>query len=247
MIKFLLIFTAIASIAAAKDELLVFLIDTSGSMAGQEVDIVNGVNKVMEDMFAQYQKFTHTNGTFSVQIWTFSERERRLLTEAPLQTVPKIAFEQYRPSGGTPLMDAIGDTLKNVPNGSTIIIATDGEDTTSSRYTLKDVKEMIADAKEKRDIQFIFVAKGTEAFSGGARLGLDKDSVYKGPITDKFNIAIGYSAASTSGRIQVSACGILIGTGAFRHLEVGKIDIAIGGEQLPDGRIAIGQYPDEKN
>lgn len=88
--------------------------------------------------------------------------------------IKKIVIDksQYHPEGGTPLFDAIGQILGWLKDNSTIVIATDGEDTTSRNFSKAKITEMIKDAKEWKKIKFIFAAKGMDAFTGGTDIAL---------------------------------------------------------------------------
>lgn len=117
--KGLLFFFAVACLvsigrAAASDELIVFLLDTSGFMQGQEQDMVNGVNRVLEEMQQTLNLLENGGGAvrFNVQLWTFNEYKKQLLVETTLDKSPRLTREQYKVYGGTPLYDAIGPTME---------------------------------------------------------------------------------------------------------------------------------------
>lgn len=92
------------------------------------------------------------------------------IAKGRLQDHPSISKQQYYTDGGTPLFDVLGETLDNIHDNSTIILATDGEDTTSWRFSRRDISKKIEKAYKERDIQFIYLHKGPEAFSAGQSL-----------------------------------------------------------------------------
>ena len=122
-----------------REGLTVLLLDVSGSMAGREQEIIEAVNSFPT----------------ATRCYTFNE------TRVPF-TLPLTCYE---PRGGTCLYDAICDTMKE-DQPTTLVIATDGHDSTSVRYTLEQAKMAI------RDIDTVFLADGFEAESVGADLGL---------------------------------------------------------------------------
>ncbi len=210
----------IASVAAASppggDELIVFLLDTSGSMQGEEQDMVDGVNTLLENMERTYESITsdQPKKRFNVHIWTFSESSTRLLMESTLAAKPRVTREQYVADGGTPLYDAIGNTLRDIPDNSTIVIATDGQDTTSSQFSRRVVSRDIKEAKEKRDIQFIFIAQGKDVFEDAQDMGFDD-----GPGTFAYAVPIGMSVGVA---VSSNAMVTSVSTSAFRHVQLSE-------------------------
>jgi len=199
----LLLLLILLGTSYAQDELIVFLLDTSGSMQGQEQSMVEGVNKLIGRL-EQVFRSTGSQSAFNVQMYTFSWK-RNLLLEAPLSSVPLITTEQYRADGGTALFDTIGETLSTIRDNSTIVIATDGEDTSSTKYSKAEISEMIEKAKETRDIHFIFLAKGPEAFVGGEAIGLNKGTgAYAVPIASNVQFASIMTSGSVVGTVSAS-------------------------------------------
>lgn len=204
---------ALVSLAAG-DELVVLLLDTSGSMSGQEAAMVEGTNALLANM-SKTMEANQWNGTFNVQIYAFSDNSRHLVSEGPLRNHPGISLAQYRCSGGTPLFDVLGETLQTIRNGSTIILATDGEDTTSYHFTRKDIAALIDTATKERDIQFLYIYKGQEAFDGGQGLGFVGPQGIPGPAVAYAAAAVGATPLGhTLASISVSASAPM-----FRHLD----------------------------
>lgn len=162
-------------VGAARAEMAVFLLDTSGSMQGMEGSMVRGVNDVLDTMRRTLERAgPNVSAAFGgVEIYTFNERDGRqlLLRRATLNEPLGITVEQYRCWGGTPLYDALADTLQAMPPRSTLVLATDGEENTSRRHNRDSVRRLMDVARTERDIEFIYVYKNTEAFTGGVDLG----------------------------------------------------------------------------
>lgn len=212
--KGLLLFVFLTlTVFASSDELVVLLLDTSGSMEGQEEAMVKGTNAVLANMSATLKR-ADWRGVFNVQIYTFSNRGKRLIVESPLGSdATQLTLDQYRCGGGTPLYDVLGETLEHIRDNSTIIIATDGEDTTSERFSLEDVKNMMTKAREERDIHFVYVYKNEEAFTGGIGLGFMGPAGIPGP-------AGTYAITTDSSDLGVSLMTVTCGASSpmFRHL-----------------------------
>lgn len=217
MMRVALVLALLATLARGGDETIVLLLDTSGSMAGQEAAMVEGTNAVLSNM-AQTLDTAGWDGTFNVQLYTFSGRERRLLIEAPLKSRPSITLDHYGCGGSTPLYDVIGQTLHSMPDNSTLVIATDGEDNNSYEYGRSQVTKLLEIAQKERDIHVIYVYKGEDAFSAAHDMNIP-GGVHHGTAT----IAIGYASLGEG----MGTLGVAIGNAAsahvaFRHLVVSK-------------------------
>lgn len=199
------------------EEVVVLLLDTSGSMQGHEDAMVEGVNGFL----ANATQTAESNGwttPIRVEIYTFSALEgapvRQLIAKGPLQEHPSITRAQYRCDGGTPLYDALGETLQTIRDNSTIILATDGEENASWRFSRPRISEMIEEAYKERDIQFIYLYKGREAFTGGEQLNFVGPQGLPGPAAQLVATAA-HDASLGSTFVSVSATA---GTTMFRHI-----------------------------
>lgn len=213
-----LLFLVFVATFVAADELLVVLLDTSGSMEGQEASMVEGTNAILANMSNTLLRANWT-GSFNVQIYTFANSARTLLLENQLTNHIEISIDQYVCGGGTPLYDVLGDTLNTIRDNSTIIIATDGEDTTSQHYDADTIKQMINKAREERDIHFVYVYKNDDAFTGGVGLGLAGPPGLPGP-AGTFSVS-GPSHMNLGE--YLNAIPVSATTGAmFRHLNLAE-------------------------
>jgi von Willebrand factor type A domain len=161
--------------ALASEPSLVFLLDMSGSMQGEEQHMVDGVNTLIDSMYVKCKE-TYNCDNIPVIMYGFSTF-KTLILESVLHRQPHLTLSNYIANGGTSLFDTISYTLKTLPDNSTVIIATDGEDTASRYVSEQQVTEQIAQAQSSRGIEFIYIAKGPDAFSGGQDLGFVSNPV----------------------------------------------------------------------
>lgn len=132
---------------------LVFIIDKSGSMAGLEQETINGFNSLIEKQRNNLDTIVSTiffNDSINVIDDRISIKDIKVLTN-----------KEYRVSGCTSLLDAIGETInhiKNVqssltekerPSKTLFMIVTDGMENSSKEYDYPTIKKMISEAKEK--------------------------------------------------------------------------------------------------
>lgn len=141
---------------------LIILLDVSGSMRGKERDMTMAVNKLLADL---------PKSALPVTITFFNDKIRTLVDAVPLSDVKEMSVADYATSGFTSLFDVVGAAVNKADAGTTIVIATDGEDTSSKEHTQKGVKKLVEAAKE-RGVKFIFICEGDESFRGGAHIGL---------------------------------------------------------------------------
>jgi uncharacterized protein with von Willebrand factor type A (vWA) domain len=204
---FLLLLCACAyAQAQAQAQHIIFLLDVSGSMAGKEASMIEGVNALLHNMEVKAESL-NVSQYFHVNIYTFNNNYK-LIAETVLGSKRRLAPEEYLTSGGTSLYDTIGHVLENVAKGATIIIATDGEDTTSSKFSKAQILDVIQKAKQDKNVEFVYLAQGPEAFVGGQSIGMT--NTYSAPV----NTPIGVNFAGAFGTVAIGA--------SFRSFEQNK-------------------------
>ena len=159
---------------------VVFILDESGSMECLKSDTVGGFNSLIEKQKSE-------EGEAVVSAILFSTESRVLLDRVPVDRVKKLTDRDYCPNGGTALLDAVGDAVKHignihkyarpedVPKHTMFVIATDGQENASHRYSSEQVKKMIERQKEKYGWEFLFIGANIDAVETAARYGIDKD------------------------------------------------------------------------
>src|SRR5215471_10000864 len=85
--------------------MIAVILDRSGSMAGRESDVIQGVNG-----FVAEQQRLPDPALISVARFD-SESTERFHPMGPLSAFQRLTDHDYRPRGGTPLLDAVGAEL----------------------------------------------------------------------------------------------------------------------------------------
>lgn len=167
---------------AAKDTELVFIIDKSGSMYRLTDDTIGNFNSVIEE-----QKKDKENGKVYVSTVLFDSKHSKLHDREDIENVKEMTDKDYKPSGCTALLDAVGDTLNNLSKvegikdrNVVVAIITDGYENSSKEYSKKQVKELI-ESREKGGWKILFFGAGVDAFSdnSGGGIGIRKDRIWK--------------------------------------------------------------------
>ncbi len=158
---------------------IVCIIDRSGSMESIRQDAIGGFNRFMDE-----QK--KLPGDARLTLVLFNDEYALVADGAPLSRFRPLDDETYVPSGTTALLDAVGRTLAGLraridglapaerPDTVVVSILTDGMENVSREYTYERIAGMIAECREKRGWEFIFLAANQDAFVTGNALAIDR-------------------------------------------------------------------------
>lgn len=161
---------------------IALVLDRSGSMHHLRDDVIGGTNKFLDD---QVEVEGVPDARATVSIHRFDTEYETIAENEPLTyESTRLNRDNYQPRGGTALLDAIGDTIKNTgrflaglpederPGSVLIVINTDGEENSSTKYTKPQVIEMIKEQRDKYNWQFIYLGANQDAIAVGDSFGL---------------------------------------------------------------------------
>ena len=145
-----------------KDKLIhvVFIIDSSGSMAGSEKDVIGGFEKTIKE-----QKEVK-DGECIVSLYEFASSVKQVYLGKKLDEVNGL---DYNVGGMTRLWDGLGTAIDDVgkwladmpeeerPSKNLIVVITDGGENSSTEYRLKDIRDRIKEQTEKYNWSFIYL------------------------------------------------------------------------------------------
>lgn len=137
------------------------ILDESGSMRCMLQETISGCNEVL-DTIRHSASETGDDIQQLVSIYAFQKgfgcgsQSRYLIKNQSSDKVKDVTVEDYKPSGMTPLLDAIGDTLTELKTAADthedstgiVTIMTDGMENASTRYTYVDIAKLISSLKE---------------------------------------------------------------------------------------------------
>lgn len=165
------------------------IIDSSGSMEHLTNETISGFNTFVADQ-------RNVQGDVVFTLCVFNTRSELVHDAIPLAKVPNLTIETYRPNGYTALLDAVGSTIDRVgrklaampeeerPSKVIFLIITDGEENSSRKYTLEQVKSMVTHQREKYSWEFVFLGANIDAIAAGTSLGVTASN------------SVGYTASS---------------------------------------------------
>ena len=143
-----------------------FLLDSSGSMMGKEDSVLRAINNMLTD----WQK---RDKEVKFNVYTFAENIHKMKDTTLLSVCSELKPEDYRVGGMTSLYDAVVHVFEqNKDLNRTFVIITDGEDTSSNKYTKEEAKRVIDQAKLEQNASIVFIGEGERAFSESKHLNI---------------------------------------------------------------------------
>jgi hypothetical protein len=128
----------------------------------------------------------------------------------PIKAVPELTRKTYIPSGGTPLLDTIAETIKRTgkilaglpeslrPEKVLFVIITDGEENESRVYNHQRVMEMIQHQSIVYKWEFMYLGANQDAIQVGATFGINANrSMSYGVSADAIGSTYGVLASKT--------------------------------------------------
>lgn len=162
-----------------KDETFISIVlDRSGSMGSIKNNVLGGFNN-----FVAEQKAAGDNALLTLV--QFDTQGIDIVHESlPIKDVPVLTEEFYQPRGGTPLLDALGqtiirtgETLKAIPEPDrpaqvVFVILTDGLENASNRFSKKQIAEMVSHQESVYQWNFLYLGANVDAFAEASEMGI---------------------------------------------------------------------------
>tara|TARA_R110000803_G_scaffold40054_4_gene86224 strand:- start:200 stop:814 length:615 start_codon:yes stop_codon:yes gene_type:complete len=157
--------------------LIHFLLDRSGSMETCIADTIGGFNA-----FVREQAPTST-----MSLYLFNNYFEIVYENKKLKDIEKLTISTFRPRGGTALLDAIARTIEQVEQnnaqrwadfdevGNVIVILTDGDENSSTKYNKKEINDVISN-KKAQGWKFVFLAANQDAIKSATDIGIGREA-----------------------------------------------------------------------
>jgi hypothetical protein len=191
---------------------IAIILDASGSMSSLQKDTIGSFNTLLREQKA-------VPGEAKLTTAIFSDSYRLLHDDILLNDASELTEADYKCSGSTALLDAIGKTIDVMgsrfasmpeherPSKILVVITTDGEENSSCAYKHAQIKEMVSHQRDKYNWEFVFVGANIDSFSVASSMGVSANSTYN------------YSASKVGMANLYS--NISSGTTAYRNSVVG--------------------------
>lgn len=156
---------------------LYILLDKSGSMEPHVTETINGLSAFMKEQ--------SDDTLFTLNL--FNDKITTIYSNVTKENARPLSRLNYRPHGGTALMDAIGAIIKQATDDEpkswadqddsiiTIVIMTDGAENSSKEYTQERINELI-EFKRLNGWKFVFLGANQDSFSVAGNIGIDRDA-----------------------------------------------------------------------
>ena len=156
------------------------ILDESGSMSVIDAQALNGVNQTLQSIREAQQENPDDHQMISLVTFKslFSGPEVRAVIDMErIENVQNLNPNQYRPQGGTPLFDAVGDSIEDledmVKEGDHVLVSiiTDGEENTSRYYTEELIRRRIEELSAKGWV-FTYIGANQDSEKNAAAIGI---------------------------------------------------------------------------
>ena len=161
---------------------IIYILDKSCSMEFMREPAIAAFNEFLKNQ----QKVT---GAARLTLVTFDRQHQTVINALPLPEVPFLTALDYRPSGDTALLDAIGHTIHataqrlkkecTAPDtaGKVIFaIFTDGIENSSTHFSQAHLADLITIYREQFGWEFLFLAANQDAIASACALNMDRSS-----------------------------------------------------------------------
>jgi regulation of enolase protein 1 (concanavalin A-like superfamily) len=189
--------------AGTAGNLIAVILDESGSMSSCYAATIAGFNEYV----AGQKAATEAGAAFMTLNKFDAPQIKTVFADRPIAEVPLLDKTNYRPNGGTNLLDAIGHTIEQINTalsnkkkkdrpGVIVVITTDGHENASNQYDNAKIKAMVA-AAEKSDWSFVFMGANIDSFSVGSSFGMNAMNTVNYSTTNMTGTMASLSATTT--------------------------------------------------
>jgi hypothetical protein len=131
----------------------------------------------IDDTIEGFNTFVESQKEFggTMTLCLFDHEFNTVYDKVPIDQVNPLTRDTYVPRGGTALHDAMGQVLKmNLSDDVMVIILTDGEENSSSKYTAAHVKDLV----DTKPWKFVYLGANQDAVLTAQGLGIQTSMGY---------------------------------------------------------------------
>jgi hypothetical protein len=132
--------------------------------------VISGINEFIQE----HKKIDQED--CMVSMYAFNMYIETVFENRPIYEVEVLEKDAYQPNGCTALLDAMGHVLQKIPldKKSVLIILTDGEENSSSKYTASCILDMIE--SRKQNLNIVYMGSNQDAILNGCSIGANRRS-----------------------------------------------------------------------
>ena len=158
-----------------------FILDQSGSMSDCIDATLSGLQDQRDNIIRIAKEYPEQE--IRVGLTVFNQDVQIIYQNMPTENFPSVQQLEYRPSGSTALLDAIGLSITQVENqisrdGDTaiIVILTDGYENASRFYSLLQIKNLIKSKEDSGKFTFSFLGATLDAVDIAEQMNIRRDN-----------------------------------------------------------------------
>jgi uncharacterized protein YegL len=161
------------------------IVDKSGSMTDCVDSTINGFNEQVNRIKDKAKEFTEEDITMGLT--TFNDNVKHVYFQQNPKEMVLLNYENYRPSGGTALLDAVGETITEIeqqvntslmPTTVIVVILTDGYENASKKYNLVNIRNMISKLEETGKWTFSFIGATLDAVDVASSMAIKSQNSF---------------------------------------------------------------------
>lgn len=154
--------------------IIAFLLDETGSMGSVRDATISGFNEYVDTV-----KGKHPDALLSLRLFS-TEKYDKVTELTPLPLTPRMSYDNYKPSGGTPLYDCVARLIRETEAATAVlkptpevlfVIMTDGEENSSREYNREKIFRLISE-KTETGWTFVFLGANQDAWQVGQSIGV---------------------------------------------------------------------------
>ena len=156
------------------------ILDESGSMISIYDQALSGANETIQTIRAAQASAEDQKQFLSFVTFDSGDREwvRTIVNNVPISNVKELTKNDYRPSGCTPLYDAMGKALTTLERKVTdddqvlVTVITDGMENASREYSSTTICEMVKRLRAK-GWTFVYIGANQDAVEVAKKMHID--------------------------------------------------------------------------
>lgn len=158
-----------------------FVLDQSGSMFDCVESTLSGLESQNQKIKAIAQEFPDQD--IRVGLTVFSDEVDIRYADLPVDLLPNVDQINYRPNGGTALLDGIGlsisrvdQLLENEGDTAIIVILTDGYENVSKFFSLAQIQALIKTKEASGKFSFSFLGATLDAVDMAEKMNIRREN-----------------------------------------------------------------------
>ena len=153
------------------------VLDASGSMYSIRNEAIAGVVETVQTIRTAQDENGDQEQLFSLVVFN-SNQTSTVYDRMPISRVPDFSKDDYKPTSGTPLYDAMGDSVTNLcryineEDNVLVTIITDGYENASVEWNHQRIFQLVEELKKKNWL-FTYIGANQDALAVARDIGID--------------------------------------------------------------------------